>query len=547
MVHEDEIMTRANWSKGTQTTTVEVLQQALARRGPDWAFVDYSGENYTLGYLDSRSTNLAHGLRDAGVKPGECVVSLLDNCVEQLLLLFACTKAGAIHVPLNTAYKGEYLRHQVADSGAVVLIGEKEYVDRLMAIEDGVPEARVLLVKGQMPADRPRRMAMHALEDAFMPLDEPTGYVSKPGDLAMLVYTAGTTGPSKGCMISQNYLCNQARQLCESLRYHEDDVVWTPLPGFHLNQYSATILSAMMVGAKAAVFSRFSVSRFWDELERVGATVTQILSSMVRFVAEAPETPAMLRYRGKLRVAGGAPFPPELQQIWRDRFQPKFVTAPVGYGLTECAIVTSCDVAAQRPPSSSGRENEDFEVRIVDDDDVDVPSGQSGEIIIRPKKPHVMFEGYWRRPDETMKVLRNYWFHTGDIGKFDENGWFFFLDRKKDYLRRRGENISSMEVEAVFNLHPDIAEVAVHAVLADLEDDVKATIVLAEGAALTEEGLCLWSVENLPYFAVPRFIEFRSTLPKNPVGRVLKYELREQGITATTWDREKSSVELVKR
>lgn len=540
-------MTNIHWSQGTQTTTVAVLEQALAKRGPGWDFVDYSGEVFTLGFLDAQSTGLAHGLRAAGVKPGECVVSLLDNCVEQLVLLFACAKIGAIHVPLNTAYKGEYLRHQVADSGAGVLVGEKEYVERLIAIEDGLSQARVLLVKGAMPAAGPKTLEMRALSDAYVPTQEPTGHVSQPGDLAMLVYTAGTTGPSKGCMISQNYLCNQARQLATSLRYELEDVVWTPLPGFHMNQYSATVLSSMMVGGRCAIYPRFSVSRFWDELERTGATVTHILSSMVRFIAEAPETPAAIRYKGKLRVAGGAPFPPDLQQIWRERFAPGHVSAPVGYGLTECAIVTSTDMAAPRPATSSGRRNDDFEIMIVDDNDIEVPVGQSGEMLVRPKKPHVMFEGYWGRPAETMKVLRNFWFHTGDIGKFDEDGWFYFLDRKKDYLRRRGENISSMEVEAVFGMHPDVGEVAVHAVLADMEDDVKATIVLVEGASLDEETLCRWSVDNLPYFAVPRFIEFRQALPKNPVGRVLKYELREQGITTATWDREKSSVEMAKR
>ena len=540
-------MTNMHWSEGTQTTTVAVLKQALEKRGPGWEFVDYSGEAFTLGFLDAQSTSLAHGLRAAGAKAGECVISLLDNSVEQLLLLFACAKIGAVHVPLNTAYKGEYLRHQVADSGAVVLIGEKEYVDRLIAIEDGLPEAKVLLVKGAMPETRPARLDMRSLDDAYVPTEEPTGHESKPGDLAMLVYTAGTTGPSKGCMISQNYLCNQARQLVSCLRYNEDDVVWTPLPGFHMNQYSATVLSSMMVGGRCAIYPRFSVSRFWDELERTGATVTHILSSMVRFIAEAPDTPASLRYKGKLRVAGGAPFPPDLQQIWRERFAPSHVSSPVGYGLTECAIVTSTDMKAERPATSSGARNDDFEVMIVDDNDVEVPAGQSGEILVRPKKPHVMFEGYWGRPAETMKVLRNFWFHTGDIGKFDEDGWFYFLDRKKDYLRRRGENISSMEVEAIFSLHPDIAEVAVHAVLADMEDDVKATIVLIEGASIEAEALCLWSVDNLPYFAVPRFIEFREALPKNPVGRVLKYELRDQGITSKTWDREKSSVEMAKR
>ncbi|ODP38424.1 AMP-binding protein [Sphingomonas turrisvirgatae] len=534
------------WLPGKLTTIVDVFERALDRRGPDFEFLDFSGTTYTLGALDIRSTQLAHGLRAAGALPGHCVTSVLDNCVEQILLLLACAKIGAIHVPLNTAYKGEYLRHQVSDSGAVVLVAEKEYVERMIQIEGGIPEARVLLVKGDMPAAAAVRLDVRPLSSAFVDTTEPTGFAVKPADLSMLIYTAGTTGPSKGCMISQNYACNMARQIGEAMLYNEDDVVWTPLPGFHMNQYTATILPALMAGCKAAVYPRFSVSRFWGEIERTGATVVQILSSMITLIADAADDPAAERYKGKLRLLAGTPIPEVYQNKWKDRFGVKY-TAQICFGLTECALVTSVPIDVERPANSSGTHNDDFDVRIVDENDNEVPAGQSGEIIIRPKRPHVMFEGYWRRPEATAALLRNCWFHTGDIGMFDEQGWFYFVDRKKDYLRRRGENISSMEMEGVFRLHPQINEVAVHAVFADMEDDVKVTCTLVEDATLTEEELCRWSVDNLPYFAVPRFIEFRAALPKNPVGRVLKYELRDEGITQTTWDREKSQFELVKR
>ena len=159
-----------------------------------------------------------------------------------------------------------------------------------------------------------------------------------------------------------------------------------------------------------------------------------------------------------------------------------------------------------------------------------------------------MFRGYWNRPQDTLNVMQNLWFHTGDIGKFDERGCFFFVDRKKDYMRRRGENISSFEMEATFRAHPDIVDLAVHAVPSDVsEDDVKVTLILKEGATVTEEQLCLWAVDRLPYFAVPRYIEFRKDLPRNPVGRVLKYVLRDEGVTASTWDREKAGLKIAKR
>jgi len=179
---------------------------------------------------------------------------------------------------------------------------------------------------------------------------------------------------------------------------------------------------------------------------------------------------------------------------------------------------------------------------------VELPPNTAGEIIIRPRKPHIMFEGYWRRPEDTLKVMRNMWFHTGDIGMFDEDDYFYFLDRKKDYLRRRGENISSFEVEFAFLQHEAVDEVAAHAVLSDLgEDELKVTVTLKEGHQITEENLCRWSVDQVPYYAVPRYIEFRQQLPKSPLGRIYKFQLRDEGVTANTWDREKAGFQLEKR
>lgn len=210
--------------------------------------------------------------------------------------------------------------------------------------------------------------------------------------------------------------------------------------------------------------------------------------------------------------------------------------------------MVSTPPGADAPPGSSGRRNDDFEVQVIDDNDVLLDDGQTGEVVVRPRRPHIMFEGYWRRPEATLAVLRKVWFHTGDLGRFDEDGWFFFADRKKYYLRRREENISSQELEHTMLQHPAVSEVAVHAVASELtEDEVKLTAVVKPEAAVTEEELCQWTLDRLPYFAVPRYIEFRTELPKNPFGRVQKYLLREQGVTESTWDREKSEIQVVKR
>ena len=216
--------------------------------------------------------------------------------------------------------------------------------------------------------------------------------------------------------------------------------------------------------------------------------------------------------------------------------------------MTEAALITWLPRGEFAASGSSGKRCDAFDVRIVDDDDREVPTGEAGEVIVRPNRPNIMFQGYWHRADATVAALRNQWFHTGDIGRFDEDGFFYFVDRKKDYLKRRGENISSYEMEVAIKVHPSVEQVAVHAVPSKLgDDDVKVTAVLKPGQTVTPSDLCLWIAERVPYFAVPRYIEFRKELPKNPQDKVLKYQLRQEGVTEATWDLETSDIQIEKR
>jgi len=215
--------------------------------------------------------------------------------------------------------------------------------------------------------------------------------------------------------------------------------------------------------------------------------------------------------------------------------------------MTECCMITLVSSFEETPDRSSGRRHEDFDVRILDDAGNECPPGVAGEIVVRPRRPGVMFQGYWRRPEATVSATRDMWFHTGDIGRFDAAGYFYFVDRKKDYLRRGGENISSFEVESTFRMHGALAEVAVHSVASELaEDELKLTAILKEGAALSEEELCRWSIERLPHFAVPRFIEFRTAFPTTPTGKIQKHVLRSEGVTAATWDRAVAGIAVVR-
>jgi crotonobetaine/carnitine-CoA ligase len=533
------------WSRGEQGTVTAALSRAAAEF-TDRIFLDFSGDTHTFGQVDEAADQLARGLVALGVRKGDRVASILDNNFNAVIAWFAINKTGAISVPVNTAHKGEFLRHQLNDCGAEVVLAETDYGQRVAEIEDGLDHVKTLVLQS-MGAYRTERVRMLPIAEVFAPPGERLPDPNLPSDLSMLIYTAGTTGPSKGCMISHNYACNLARQVVHNDNRTRDDINWTALPLFHMNATGGSLLSSIMVGARVAIFPRFSVSKFWPDIRRSGANIASLLGSMIHFLAEAPDTPDSKACFGQLQMVRGSPFPAALQQKWKDRFGIKRAGSNA-YGLTEAARVTTLRYDQEAPPGSSGRVNEDFDVRIVDDHDIELPAGQAGEVVIRPRRPHVMFEGYWDRPQDTLAVMRNLWLHTGDIGRFDAQGFFYFVDRKKDYLRRRGENISTHEVEVSLRVHPAIADVAVHAVLAESgEDDVKATIVRKGGATETEEEICRWAIERLPYFAVPRYFEFREDLPRNPVGRVLKYQLREEGCTPRTWDRERAGVEVPRR
>ena len=534
------------WSPDVRETVTEILARAV-KKFPRNIWLDFQGETYTYTEMDQRSTRLAHGLAQRGVKRGDRVCSLLDSNVDSISVWLAANKLGAIHVPVNTAYKRSFLSHQFDDAGAQVLVMESDYALRLNNIEEDLPQAVTVLVRGEdAPLPTYERLKAERLADAYLEDETPIPHENKPSDLCMLIFTGGTTGPSKGCMISHNYACNIARQILKREARDESTINWTPLPFFHMNALGGSILSSAMVGARVAVFPRFSVSKFWDDIERSGATIVNLLGSMLTFIANAPDNEAAKRCFGQIYAVRGSPFPLEIQKKWKERFGVT-ISGSHNYGLTEAARVTSLSDDIEGPPNNAGQVNEDFDVRIVDDDDIEVPVGEPGEIIVRPRHPDIMFSGYWNRPEETLKIMRNMWLHTGDIGRMDENGFMFFVDRKKDYLRRRGENISSQELEATFKRHDAVKDVAVHAVLAEMEDEVKATVTLKDGFQISEEELCSWCADKVPYFAVPRYIEFREDLPRNPVGRVLKYQLRDEGCTEATWDREEAGFQLEKR
>jgi crotonobetaine/carnitine-CoA ligase len=477
------------------------------------------------------------------------VATLLENSIEAALAWWGIVTAGAVAVPVNTAYKGEYLRHQLADSGSRVLVVASDFVDRAEQVVPDLPELTHVVVVGGPPPDL-AAATVHSWSDLLSSDPIPPVPV-RPSDLATFVYTGGTTGPSKGCMLSHNYHEALATQIGICWGRTPDDVVWTPLPLFHFNAIVTAVLGPLVYGGRAAIYRRFSVSNFWPEMNRTGATITSTLGTMAYLLAhdvdreEMPLSGAPVA-NTSLRLIGAAPLPVEVDDVLRSRFG--IETFSGAYGVTEASLVSWQPPGVRNKPNAAGVINDEyFDVRIFDDDDAEVARGTEGEIVVRPKRPHVMFEGYWGRPSATVEASRNWWYHTGDVGKIDDENYLFFVDRKADYLRRRGENISSFEVERILMSHGSLADVAVHAVPSDLtEDDLKVTATLKEGSSLTEEELFRWCIDQLPYFALPRYIEFRAELPRSPVGRVLKRDLRSEG-PAKSWDAESAGITYDKR
>ena len=542
------------WISDRQETITELLERRLAD-DPDSEYLDVCGTKLTAMAVSTAAHRLGNALRELGVTKGERVATLVDNSPEAVTAWWGAVVSGAVSVPINTAYKGYYLRHQLEDSGSRVIIVERDLADRAVQVAGDVPSLEhVVVVDAGSGADLPLIPGVKAHHWADLleaPSDElPVG--CRPSDLATFVYTGGTTGPSKGCMLSHNYHAVLARQIGICWERTPDDVVWTPLPLFHFNALTTAVLGALVFGGRSAIYRRFSVSGFWPEMNRVGATITSTLGTMAYLLAHDVDRPEMPRSgrpeaNRTLRLMGAAPLPVEVDEVLKERFG--IQTFSGAYGVTEASLVSWQPPGTVNRPNAAGVVNEQyFDTRIFDDDDREVPRGRDGEIVLRPKRPHVMFEGYWGRAEATVEASRNWWYHTGDVGRIDADGFLYFVDRKADYLRRRGENISSFEIERVLMSHGALADVAVHAVPSELtEDDLKLTATLKEDVRVTEEEIFRWCVDQLPYFALPRYIELRHELPRSPVGRVLKRELRDEGVTAGTWDAEAAGVTFEKR
>jgi carnitine-CoA ligase len=482
----------------------------------------------SYGELRRRAQHVAAQLASLGVQPGDRVATMQDATPDYVITWLGCAWAGAVEVPVNTEYKGQFLEHVLNESTASVLIVQARYVSVVARI--AAPGLRHLIVVGTPEHDVPVETTEHRLADAgsFAPLPM---LRRREGDLLYILYTSGTTGLSKGVMHCNRSAMWTARVWRELAGLTVDDIGYSYLPIHHVTARSALIKACMIAGASCVVRERFSVTDFWADVRRYRATFTMYMGSVILFLTQQPERSGEVE--NTLRVAGGAACPPQLAAEFTRRFGTQLLEV---YGMTEVGTVSG-PRRGMGEPGTMGRPFEHVEIRVVDADDNPLPPNARGEIVIRPTEPYAIMQGYWQQPVATVEAWRNLWFHTGDIGMLNEAGDLTFVDRLKDAMRRRGENISSFEVERAVQAHPGVRECAAFAIKSDAtEDEVMIAVVRHEGTEITAEALHAFCKDNMPRFAVPRFIRFIDGLPKTPTGRVQKHVLRDLGVTSDTFE-----------
>jgi carnitine-CoA ligase len=498
----------------SEQTLPTMLVRAAARHG-DRPLLRFADAAWSYAELRDDAAGLAGALAETGLAPGDRVVVMSENRPEVLRLWLACAWLGAVLVPVNTALRGEGLRHVLTSSRPKAVALESALRER---VADAGLEATWVLDEGGLPRGR-GPVAPH-----------PIG----PGDTCAILYTSGTTGPSKGVLCPHAQWYWWGVKTGEVLSIERDSVLYTNLPLFHTNALNA-FCQALVAGATYVLGPRFSASTFWERVGHVGATVTYLLGAMVSILLRTPEGEHDRTHR--VRVALAPATPPELHEPFLERFGVKLID---GWGSTETNIVISNTLADLRP-GTLGRVLEGFEARVADAHDAEVPDGVPGELLLRHREPWACASGYDGLPEATAAAWRNLWFHTRDRVVRDPDGSFRFVDRMNDAIRRRGENISSYEVEQALLAHADVTGAAVVPVPSELgEDEVLACVVARDGAKLDPVELIRFCEPRLPYFAIPRYVDVLTELPLTASGKVEKYRLRERGVTATTWDREQA-------
>ncbi|MFO6453045.1 MULTISPECIES: AMP-binding protein [unclassified Aeromicrobium] len=513
--------------------TIHGLLAARAAAAPDNVAVVSNDVEITYGELNERAERLASSLIGAGLKRGDAVNLFMTNRIEFLVAFFGILRAGLTFVPVNTGYKQDFLLYAIEHADARAIITETRLAEPLSALA-ALPQDvnHVVFVDGR-PDSFPHESITAWDWDDFIATGK-SGTVFpevQPGDVSGIFYTSGTTGRSKGVISPHLKFTVMAREAAVAMGTTSTDRLYTCLPLFHGGALFAVALHAIYAGGAVCVSERFSASRFWDEIRAYRATFFFALGSVLPVLLNQP--PSDRDRDHQVTRIFAAPAPADVLYRFEARFGVHIIE---GYGLSEVKNILY-NPREGRKVGSLGKPTASSIIEVHDERGHRVSPGQVGEIVYRPRFADIMFKGYHRDPDATLATMSDLWWHTGDAGTVDDDGFFYFLDRKKDALRRRGENISSQEVEAVVASYPGVLEAAAVAAKSDLgEDEVMVVVEVVDPDAFDEEKLFMHCDRRMPHFMVPRYIRVVGSLPKTPTGKIRKVELRDRGLGADVWD-----------
>lgn len=511
---------------------------------PGRVFVRSVTGHMTYAEFDRSTDRLASGLAELGLAKGDKLALFLPNSEAFIEAFLAAAKLGVIYVPINTEYCGEILQYQLNRSDVTHILVDGSLVAELAAVQHELVQLTTIIVREALPDRSQATGLVHPFAERFdvrsfdqlkLGVPEPEGNTIDYTDALAISFTSGTTGPSKGVLATNCHVVSFALDWIRACGVTRQDRLFTCLPMFHAIAAWLGIVPAIILHTEISFVERFSARRFWDDVRRFDATVVHGIFSIVPILLKQPRSPLDAEVPARLFYIG------QRNEEFEQRFNCRIVEV---YGATETGIVTYSPIDKESPSGSCGMANaRTYHVALLDDQDNEVGPGEVGEIAVRPRQPFSMFQEYYNMPRETIAAFRNQWFHTGDNARLDADGYFYFADRKKDVIRRRGENISSFELERVLNADDRILECAAIAVPSELaEDEVKIVVVPQVGVRLDHGQLAreLWKTcdERMPRAWRPRFLEFRQHLPKTPNGKVRKVLLREGFERGTEFDRE---------
>ena len=516
--------------KEPQKNTLGRLLEEKARQHKDKPFCCFNGDVLTYEDADRQANRVANALVSLGLKKDDTLGIFMPNNLTYFPAIFGSARAGTITVPLNIHHKGNILAYMINHSDMETLIIAKDLLDRLQDIADDLEHLKTVIVYPDSENIDPMRFNIISWPEMLNHSDQTPDVDVQYYDTLLILFTSGTTGMSKGVMMPHNQLFFTAEHETRALGKEHWGRVYNWGPMFHQFGWAMT-MAVLLTDSTMYLVETFSLNHYWEDIKRWNITTSGVLGPVMQIMLSAPEKPDDADQ--PIRKMLGGFVPKAIHESFEKRYNCKIADV---FGLTEVEPIGIQDFN-NRKLGSIGKGCEDFEIRIVDDNDNEVGPEQAGEIVVRPIKPFTMMKGYYKQPDKTLEAFRNLWFHTGDAAYRDKDGYIFFVDRKKDAIRRRGENISSQELENIINSHPEVNESAAVPVPSELgEDDVKVVVKLNQGEKLAPEVLLEFCQAKMAYFMIPRYVEFVDEFPRTQLGKIQKAKLKT--ITAATWDRE---------